>query len=229
MRRMSRSERYPPPVISELDVEQLVRCAEALPTDRRHDVYDDYVVNLFLAVLDFMMKTVTVNRALTFYRANRREDVYDLSTLEAAMDKFTDDRVGNNELSQYLWGNNHWTRAEMLRRLTAYFQSIGIVDQESLANWAKHADFRRDFEGRVKGLGIAVFQWILMRCEIDTVKPDTHTHAFAEQCLGRMLSDDDVVQGLSRAAQRLGIPARSLDVAIWEHQSGNVEPNSREA
>lgn len=52
------------------------------------------------------MKTITVNRALTSCRANQRDGVYDLTTLEAAMDKFADDRVSNNELSQYLWGNN---------------------------------------------------------------------------------------------------------------------------
>lgn len=116
----------------------------------------------------------------------------------------------------------------MLRNLAEYFESIGVVDQASLVHWAETADFKRDFEGRVKGLGFAVFQWILMRCEVDTVKPDTHTRAFTEQCLARVLSDDDVVEVISRTAQRVGISARALDVAIWEHQSGNVEPNSRE-
>ena len=143
------------------------------------------------------------------------------------MGRFPDDQAGNTELAQYLWGNNHWTRAGMLRNLTEYFESIGVVDQASLVHWAKGADFRRDFEGRVKGLGFAVYQWMLMRCEVDTVKPDTHTRGFAEGCLGRSLSDDEVVEVISRTAQRLGMTARGLDVAIWEHQSGNVEPNSR--
>ena len=196
--------------------------------DRRHDVYDNYVENLFLAVLDLMMKVVTVNNALAYYRSNRREDVHDLSTLKSAMAQFRDDKAGNSELAQYLWGNNHWTRASNLRRLTVYFESIGVVDQASLASWARTAEFKRDFENRVKGLGFAVFQWILMRCEVDTVKPDTHTRGYAEACLGRALSDSDVVDVIVRTAARFGIPARSLDVAIWEFQSGNVEPDSRE-
>jgi hypothetical protein len=66
-----------------------------------------------------------------------------------------------------------------------------------------------------------------MRCEVDTVKPDTHTRTFAEQCIGRALSDDEVVEVISRTAERLSIPARGLDLAIWEHQSGNTEPNSQ--
>ena len=214
-------------MISDQDVQRLRVYAEVLPTDRQHDVYDDYVVNLFLAVLDFMMKVVTVNKAIEYYRANRRYEVHDLPSLESAMARFPDDQAGNTELAQYLWGNNHWTRAGMLRNLAEYFESISVVDQASLIQWAKTADFRSDFEGRVKGLGFAVFQWMLMRCEVDTVKPDTHTHSFAEGCLGRSLSDNEVVDVISRTAQRLGMTARGLDIAIWEHQSGNVEPNSR--
>lgn len=216
------------PVISDQDVEQLKSCAESLPMDRRHDVYDNYVENLFLAVLDLMMKVATVNKALAYYRTNRREDVHDLPTLTMAMERFPDDKEGNTELAQYLWGNNHWTRASTLRRLADYFESIGVIDQVTLVAWAKSADFKRDFEGRVKGLGFAVYQWILMRCEVDTVKPDTHTRGYAEACLGRPLSDSDVVDVIVRTAAKLGIPARSLDVAIWEYRSGNIEPDSRE-
>lgn len=84
--------------------------------DRRHDVYDNYVENLFLAVLDLMMKVATVNKALTYYRTNRREDVHDLPTLTTAIERFLDDKEGNTELAQYLWGNNHWTGASNLRR-----------------------------------------------------------------------------------------------------------------
>jgi hypothetical protein len=215
-------------VISDQDVERLQVCTEMLPMDRRHDIYDDYVVNLFLAVLDMMMKVITVNKAIAFYRANRQEEVHDLPALKVAMARFQNDLPGNTELAQYLWGNNHWTRAAMLRRLAAYFESIGVIDQATLVEWARSADFHRDFEGRVKGLGFAVYQWILMRCEVDTVKPDTHTRRFAERCLGRQLSDSDVVEVIVSTAAKLGIPARSLDVAIWEHESGNIEPNSWE-
>ena len=101
-------------------------------------------------------------------------------------------------------------------------------DQATLVSWAKASDFKRDFEFRVKGLSFAVYQWILMRCEVDTVKPDTHTRGYAEACLGRPLSDADVVDVIGRPAAKLGIPARSLDVVIWEYRSGNVESDSRE-
>jgi hypothetical protein len=123
-------------------------------------------------------------------------------------------------VSQYLWGNNHWTRAEMLRRLVPFFESCGVTNQDSLVRWAQAADFRRDFEGRVKGLGYAAFQWLTMRCGVETVKPDVHTRRFTERCLSRALTDTDVVELVTCAARQLGMPVRSLDLAIWEHESG---------
>jgi hypothetical protein len=60
----------------------------------------------------------------------------------------------------------------MLRRLVPFFESSGVTDHESLVTWAKAADFRRDFQGQVKGLGYAAFQWLTMRCGVETVKPD---------------------------------------------------------
>jgi hypothetical protein len=197
--------------------------------DRRHDVYDDYLGNLFLIVLDMMMRVTTVNNALAFYRRNARAQVYDLSTLKSALARFADDRSGNTGLAQYLWGNNHWTRAEMLRRLVPFFESCGVTNQDSLVRWAQAADFRRDFQGRVKGLGYAAFQWLTMRCGVETVKPDVHTRRFTERCLSRALTDTDIVELVTRAARQLGMPVRSLDLAIWEHESGQRELDSRPA
>jgi hypothetical protein len=213
-------------MISDQDVSQLAVCAQRLPRDRRHDVYDDSAGNLFLMVLDMMMHVTTVTNSLAFYRHNARAQVYDLPTLKGALARFADDRVGNTNLAQYLWGNNHWTRAETLRRLVPFFES-GVTDQDALVGWARSAEFRRDFEGRVKGLGYTTFQWLTMRCGIETVKPDVHTRRFTQRCLGRPLTDSDIVELVTRAAKLLGMPARSLDLAIWERESGKRELDSR--
>lgn len=55
------------------------------------------------------------------------------------------------------------TRAHQLRDLAAYFREVGVVDQDSLRRWAEQSQFRLDFEGKVKGLGIAVYHWLVMR------------------------------------------------------------------
>jgi hypothetical protein len=207
-------------MVSEDDVIRLALCARELPTDRRHEVYDDFIGNLFLMVLDLMMRVTTVNNALAYYQSTGRTQVYDLHTLKETLARFADDRSGNTSLAQYLWGNNHWTRAEMLRRLVPFFEALDVTDQDTLVTWAQSAEFRRDFEGQVKGLGYAAFQWLTMRCGVETVKPDVHTRRFTERCLGRPLSDTDIVEVVTRAACRLEVPVRSLDLAIWEHESG---------
>jgi hypothetical protein len=91
-------------MVSDEDVSQLAICAQGLPADRRHDVYDDFLGNLFLMVLDMMMHVTTVNKALAFYRRDARAQVYDLPTLKSAFARFADDRAGNTGLAQYLWG-----------------------------------------------------------------------------------------------------------------------------
>ncbi len=213
--------------VTDDEVERLVVHARDLTMDRRHDVYDDFIDNLLLCVLDFQMHSTAVNKALSIYRANRRPEIPDGEALQAIMDRYPDDQAGNTELAQFLWNNRHWTRVGMLRRLLPFFASVGVTDQETLVAWARVAEFRRDFQGRVKGLGFAVYQWLLMRCEVDTVKPDVHTRRYCEAHVGRVLTDNEVVDLIVRAAMNLGIPARSLDVAIWENQSGNVESDSR--
>jgi hypothetical protein len=76
--------------------------------------------------------------------------------------------------------------------------------------------FKKDFEGRVKGLGPAVYQWLVMRQGVDTVKPDVHLRRSAEAAVGRTLNDNDVIELTSRAATRIGVKAFELDWRIWE-------------
>ena len=115
----------------------------------------------------------------------------------------------------------------MLRRLVPFSEYCGVTDQDSLVRWARAAEFRRDFQGRVKGLGYAAFQWLTVRCGVETVKPYVHTRRFTERCLGRALTDTDIVELVTRAARQLGMPVRSLDLATWEYESGQRELDSR--
>lgn len=79
------------------------------------------------------------------------------------MSRYPDDQQGDTRLAFHLWGHKLWTRAQQLRGLAAYFRSVGVENRETLKAWAHRSDFRRDFEGRVKGLGPAVYQWLVMR------------------------------------------------------------------
>jgi hypothetical protein len=91
-----------------------------------------------------------------------------------------------------------------------------VTDQPSLRLWANQSDFKGDFEGSVRGLGAAVYQWLVMRQGVDTIKPDVHVHRFTEAAVGRTLSDADTIAVVTGAAKVLGVKAFELDWRIWE-------------
>jgi hypothetical protein len=198
------------------DVDRIVAAAEGLPPAEQEYTQDDFVLNLMETVLDYQMQTAAVVNSLRSYKANRWDEIRTLEDLEAVFARFPDDQDGNEALAQHLWGNRHWTRAHQLRDLAAFFRSIGVVDQPALERWAARAEFDQDFRGHVKGLGRAVFQWLVMRQGIDTIKPDVHVRRFAQAAMGRTLSDREVVDLVTAAAAKLGVPARELDWRIWE-------------
>ena len=209
---------------SEADIEKLVSAARLLPPNTSTYLEEDFVMNLLETVLDYMLQTEVVVRALERFRENRWKEIRTLDDLERVMERFPDDQTGNTALAQYLWGYNHWTRTQQLRRLAGYFRSIGVVDQVQLKQWALRSTFKTDFEGRVKGLGPAVYQWLVMRQGVDTVKPDVHVRRFAEAAVGRNLNDQDVIELTTRAAVRIGIKAFELDWRIWEAARGGALP-----
>ncbi len=179
-------------MVSEDDVEKLAAAARVLPASTSVYLEDDFVMNLLETVLDYMLQTEVVVRALERFRENRWTEIRTLDDLE--------------------------------RRLAHYFRSIGVVNQERLKQWALTSTFKNDFEGRVKGLGPAVYQWLVMRQGVDTVKPDVHVRRFAEAAVGRRLNDQDVIELTTRAAARLGVKAFELDWRIWEAARGGALP-----
>jgi hypothetical protein len=211
-------------VISEEDIEKLASAARKLAPSASAYLEEDFVMNLLETVLDYMLQTEVVVKALKRFRENRWNEVRSLDDLEQLLARFPEDQAGNTALAQHLWGYNLWTRAQQLRDLTRYFRSIGVVDQEQLRQWAHRSSFKTDFAGRVKGLGPAVYQWLVMRQGVDTVKPDVHVRRFAEAAVGRTLNDQDVIELTTKAAQRIGIKAFELDWRIWEASRGGSLP-----
>jgi hypothetical protein len=200
------SAAVPPPAI-----------APAIGTDAD---YPDYISNLLLTVLDLRLRNPIVNNAIQFYRDNRWNEVRTLEDLEGVLARFPEDDAGNRAAAKYLWGYLYADRFGWLRGLVRWARETGLVDQEHLRTWAYASDFEKDFSGRVKGLSIAAYCWLVMRLGVDTVKPDVWVHAFAKRVLGRGLSDVEVVQVITEAAHRVGRSARELDAGIWEHERG---------
>jgi hypothetical protein len=205
-------------VLTDVDLAKVLAVCQALPAAEGMYLEDDFITNLLATVVDYQMHTTAVQRALNHYIKVRRSELRALDDLKRLMAQFSNDKDGNTDLAQHLWGYNMWTRAAQLRSLTDFFESVGVVDQDSLRAWATQSEFRRDFEGRVKGLGPAVFNWLVMRQGVESVKPDVHVHRFTERAVGRRLSDDDVVQLVMGAARTLGHRSYELDWAIWEFE-----------
>ena len=211
-------------MISEDDIERVAVAARTLPPAEEVDVEGDFVLNLLETVLDYMQQTAVVAKALEHYKAHRWDEIRTLDDLEAVLARYGTDQEGNTDLALYLWGYKLWTRAEQLRGLARHFRAIGVTDQRSLQRWAETSTFEADFEGKVKGLGLAVYQALVMRQGVDTVKPDVHVRRFDEGAVGRGLSDWEVVEVTTAAAQRLGIKAIELDWRIWEASRGGSPP-----
>ena len=203
-------------VITEDDIERMVEACRELPEPVGDYLVEDYLTNLMATVVDFQLQTTAVERALEHFAIRVRPSLSGLDDLVDLLERWPPDQAGNTALARHLWGYDLWTRAQMLRGLVGYFASIGVTDQLALKRWAATATFEHDFKGRVHGLGQAVFQWLVMRQGVDTVKPDVHVHRFAARVVGRPLRDADVVTAIEAAARRLGRPAHRLDWAIWE-------------
>lgn len=195
------------------------RCAN-VPRTANQYVATDYVSALCDTVLDFQMHTTSVRRAIDHYNTERWNEVRTLDDLKALLAQHPDDQTGNEAIARYLWGNRHWTRVHMLRGLTDYFDERRIDTIEKLRDWAANSSYKRDFEGRVKGLGPTVYRWLVMRLGVETVKPDVHLRRFVEDALGRTVSDDDIVTVVCAAARELGLRTFELDWSIWEYQRG---------
>jgi hypothetical protein len=210
---------------TDIDVARITVAARLLPEAQASYLETDFIMNLLETVLDYQMNTKAVVRALQTFRDRHWDEIRTLDDLEELFDRFPDDKDGNLDLARHLWGYDMWTRAHQLRDLAAYFRRIGVVDQPSLRRWAGRALFGRDFEGRVRGLGIAVFQWLVMRQGIETVKPDVHIRRFVEQALGRSPRDREVIALLEAVARELGIKAYELDWRIWEASRAGASPH----
>lgn len=212
---------------NDLLFEAVLDACRSLPRAQGDYLVTDYVSNLLLTVIDFQMHTTTVVKAHEHFKVHCWDQVRTLGDLEALLARYPNDKEGNTALAQRLWGYKLWTRAQMLRGLIAYIDSIGVRDQGALREWAIKSSFKTDFEGKVKGLGYAVFNWLVMRQGIDTIKPDVHVRRFVERATGNaVLNDVQLVALVEEAAQRLRMKAYELDWAIWEASRGGPSGGS---
>ena len=203
--------------LSQEQFQQLViHCAE-LPFIQTDHWEADYIVDVMQTVLDFQMQVGTVETSLNYFRTSvqKQHQIYTHEQLLALLSRYPDTKAGNLAASQLLWNNKHWVRLELLRRFLPFLAEKKLTDQPSLTAWAKQADFERDFKGQVKGLGIAVFHWLLIRSGADSIKPDVWVINFAKRVIGKRLSEKVLIQTFKAVAPLVGETLETIDVTIW--------------
>ncbi len=200
--------------------QQLLIATANLPFIRQQRQPTSYLSDVLETVLNFQMQEPVVVKALLYFEHNiqHQHDIHTHEQLQGALNIYPDTEDGNKAAAQFFWGNKHWTRIELLRRFLPFLASVGVTDQPSLHAWAKQADFERDFKGKVKGMGIAVFHWLLLRCGVSTIKPDVWVINFGQRVLGKRIPEERLVTAFNDIALLIGENLGTLDVTIWYHE-----------
>lgn len=209
-------------MLTESERKAILEACRHLPAPRGQDEDFDYIMHLMMTVLDYHLPVTTLSRAGSHFRSGPGRWISTAADLRTFLERYPDDRMGNTAAAEKLWGYRYWNRVEQLRRLLAYFESIGVTDKDKLREWARTSTFESDFQGRVPGLGFAVYKWLVIRLGVDSVKPDLRVHRFLRRIIGRQLTDDEAVSVLGWVASELGRSARDLDFSIWEYEEGKA-------
>lgn len=172
-----------------------------------------------LACLDFQMRGTAVDKSLNhFYgEAAARLGIKDLTSLRAYLEKTPPDE----EAAVAMWGARYWTRAALLRQLTAFFLQMRQGNEpeiEAMRRWAQGAEFKRDFQGKVKGLGYNTFVRMAQQLGANTAAPTGWTCHYVADALGKEPKDECLVGVLNAAADKLSKPRADVDWAIRRAQ-----------
>ena len=203
--------------LSPEDFSALANAVAELPFVQPNRAPACYMLDLMETVINFHIRVEVVVSSLSYFldHVQQQHQIYTHNDLKSVLARFPDDEEGNKAASQFLWGNFLWTRIALLRQLIVFFESVGVTDQASLHAWAARSTFERDFAGKVKGLGIAVFHWLQIRCHVDSVKPDVHVLNFGKRVIGRRVSEKVLVDAISQIAPLVGQSMATVDVTVW--------------
>ena len=121
-------------------------------------------------------------------------------------------------------------RAQTLVGVCQYMNTVqtafeGETEMARLRQWAKSVT-PDDYEApRVRGFGLAGFQYLRMLFGAETAKPDVHVLRFVAEAVGHSINDATALRLLETAGKQLDWHLTALDNEIWEYraQSGKLE------
>jgi hypothetical protein len=86
-------------VLLDGDIERVADAAVGLPPATGVYTEDDFVMNLFETVLDYMLQTTVVVKSLEYYRTNHWDEIRTLQGLKEVLATYIDDQEGNTRLA----------------------------------------------------------------------------------------------------------------------------------
>jgi hypothetical protein len=118
-------------------------------------------------------------------------------------------------------------RAQVLSGVIDYISNeikrIGMeAEEDALIRWAQEARPQDYLVVRVRGFGLAGFQYLRMLFGANTTKPDVHICRFVGQALNRSVDELTALDNLEQAAEQAGIMLRDLDTTIWERSARGI-------
>ena len=118
----------------------------------------------------------------------------------------------------------HADRAQILSQVVDFIGGTILGDRqpdevEVLQHWAAAAQ-PSDYQGlRIRGFGLAGFQYLRMLFGANTTKPDVHICRYVEVAVGHRVSDTEALSLLEEAVRGNLIKLRDIDTTIWEHSA----------
>lgn len=125
------------------------------------------------------------------------------------------------------WNYKHNDRVETLYLLVQKLIDIAkqypsVSELESLKVWAKQSlpsDYK---EFKVKGIGLATYQYIRMMLGASTVKPDIHIKRAISNVLNKNISDIDAINLFEQACRNLNLDTAVIDHNLWLQLASNA-------
>lgn len=204
--------------------QQLLIATANLPFIHLERPETDFILQVLETPINLQMRAEVVVKALDHFRRHvqAQHGIHTFDDLQTALARYPDTEAGNKEAAQWLWNNQHWTRVELLRRFMAFLKQNDLTDLDKLTAWAHQADFERDFQGQVKGMGRAAYNWLLLRLGVQVIKPDVWVLNFGERILGKRIPDEKLLNALMEIAPLVGVTPIDLDRTLWHHERVNL-------
>jgi hypothetical protein len=149
-----------------------------------------------------------------------QSDVRTVSDLHGLMKRYPSSDAFVTQVLDYRHSERAATLWSVVKWLVTVSGTGASAEQlANLQNWAVRAQPSDYTALRIRGFGLAGFQYLRMLFGANTTKPDIHIRRFVEACVGHPVSDIYALQLLERAATELGIALRDLDTTIWEESA----------